>query len=159
MTGVQTCALPIYQVYFLVKQKLGEGSVEDIINLHIVKHRSGPCATISFRWQGSMVKFTPLSFEETRNLKQQKSTVEQAVAASKNAEDSNEDSKKNDNPEDIDYKVDDEDKTPPPVTGETTIIYNENEGSNYSLGDEPNWGAEYDKATNVSNINIPTGEE
>ena len=147
------------QVYFLVKQKLGEGSVEDIINLHIVKHRSGPCATISFRWQGSMVKFTPLSFEETRNLKQQKSTVEQAVAASKNAEDSNEDSKKTDNPEDIDYKVDDEDKTPPPFTGETTIIYNENEGSNYSLGDEPNWGAEYDKATNVSNINIPTEEE
>lgn len=144
------------QVYFLVKQKLGEGSVEDIINLHIVKHRSGACGTISFKWQGNMVKFTPLSIEETRNLKQQKATVNEAIEAGKaNAEQSDTDKNAPVSTEDEtqDYKVQVEDLVPPPPLGETTVTFN---------GDvmtEPDWAAEYSDAVSATNIKIPPTDE
>ena len=144
------------QVYFLVKQKLGEGSVEDIINLHIVKHRSGACGTISFKWQGNMVKFTPLSIEETRNLKQQKATVNEAIEAGKaNAEQSDTDKNAPVSTEDEtqDYKVQVEDLVPPPPLGETTVTFN---GDGMT---EPDWAAEYSDAVSATNIKIPPNDE
>lgn len=144
------------QVYFLVKQKLGEGSVEDIINLHIVKHRSGACGTISFKWQGNMVKFTPLSIEETRNLKQQKATVNEAIEAGKaNAEQSDTDKNASVSAEDEtqDYKVQVEDLVPPPPLGETTVTFN---GDGMT---EPDWAAEYSDAVSATNIKIPPTDE
>ncbi len=144
------------QVYFLVKQKLGEGSVEDIINLHIVKHRSGACGTISFKWQGNMVKFTPLSIEETRNLKQQKATVNEAIEAGKaNAEQSDTDKNAPVSSEDEtqDYKVQVEDLVPPPPLGETTVTFN---GDGMT---EPDWAAEYSDAVSATNIKIPSNDE
>ncbi len=144
------------QVYFLVKQKLGEGSVEDIINLHIVKHRSGACGTISFKWQGNMVKFTPLSIEETRNLKQQKATVNEAIEAGKaNAEQSDTDKNAPVSAEDEtqDYKVQVEDLVPPPPLGETTVTFN---GDGMT---EPDWAAEYSDAVSATNIKIPPTDE
>ncbi len=139
------------QVYFLVKQKLGEGSVEDIINLHIVKHRSGACGTISFKWQGNMVKF-----EETRNLKQQKATVNEAIEAGKaNAEQSDTDKNAPVSTEDEtqDYKVQVEDLVPPPPLGETTVTFN---GDGMT---EPDWAAEYSDAVSATNIKIPPNDE
>ncbi len=144
------------QVYFLVKQKLGEGSVEDIINLHIVKHRSGACGTISFKWQGNMVKFTPLSIEETRNLKQQKATVNEAIEAGKaNADQSDTDKNAPVSTEDEtqDYKVQVEDLVPPPPLGETTVTFN---GDGMT---EPDWAAEYSDAVSATNIKIPPNDE
>ncbi len=144
------------QVYFLVKQKLGEGSVEDIINLHIVKHRSGACGTISFKWQGNMVKFTPLSIEETRNLKQQKATVNEAIEAGKaNAEqsDTNKNAPVSTEDETQDYKVQVEDLVPPPPLGETTVTFN---GDGMT---EPDWAAEYSDAVSATNIKIPPNDE
>ncbi len=144
------------QVYFLVKQKLGEGSVEDIINLHIVKHRSGACGTISFKWQGNMVKFTPLSIEETRNLKQQKATVNEAIEAGKaNAEQSDTDKNAPVSTEDEtqDYKVQVEDLVPPPPLGETTVTFNDDGMT------EPDWAAEYSDAVSATNIKIPPNDE
>ncbi len=144
------------QVYFLVKQKLGEGSVEDIINLHIVKHRSGACGTISFKWQGNMVKFTPLSIEETRNLKQQKATVNEAIEAGKaNAEQSDTDKNAPVSTEDEtqDYKVQVEDLVPPPPLGETTVTFNDDGMT------EPDWAAEYSDAVSATNIKIPPTDE
>lgn len=144
------------QVYFLVKQKLGEGSVEDIINLHIVKHRSGACGTISFKWQGNMVKFTPLSIEETRNLKQQKATVNEAIEAGKaNAEQSDTDKNAPVSTEDKtqDYKVQVEDLVPPPPLGETTVTFNDDGMT------EPDWAAEYSDAVSATNIKIPPTDE
>lgn len=144
------------QVYFLVKQKLGEGSVEDIINLHIVKHRSGACGTISFKWQGNMVKFTPLSIEETRNLKQQKATVNEAIEAGKaNSEQSDTDKNAPVSTEDEtqDYKVQVEDLVPPPPLGETTVTFN---GDGMT---EPDWAAEYSDAVSATNIKIPPTDE
>ncbi len=144
------------QVYFLVKQKLGEGSVEDIINLHIVKHRSGACGTISFKWQGNMVKFTPLSIEETRNLKQQKATVNEAIEAGKaNSEQSDTDKNAPVSTEDEtqDYKVQVEDLVPPPPLGETTVTFN---GDGMT---EPDWAAEYSDAVSATNIKIPPNDE
>ncbi len=144
------------QVYFLVKQKLGEGSVEDIINLHIVKHRSGACGTISFKWQGNMVKFTPLSIEETRNLKQQKATVNEAIEAGKaNAEQSDTDKNASVSTEDEtqDYKVQVEDLVPPPPLGETTVTFNDDGMI------EPDWAAEYSDAVSATNIKIPPTDE
>ncbi len=144
------------QVYFLVKQKLGEGSVEDIINLHIVKHRSGACGTISFKWQGNMVKFTPLSIEETRNLKQQKATVNEAIEAGKaNAEqsDTNKNASVSTEDETQDYKVQVEDLVPPPPLGETTVTFN---GDGMT---EPDWAAEYSDAVSATNIKIPPNDE
>ena len=45
--------------FYSIKQKISESSIDEIIDLHIVKHRSGACGKISFKWEGSMVKFTP----------------------------------------------------------------------------------------------------
>lgn len=70
------------QVYFLVKSKGQEGQDIEIIDLHVVKNRSGRCDKISFKWQGSMVKFTPVTVEEAKYIKQ--STASEVVAEASN---------------------------------------------------------------------------
>ncbi|MDE6967712.1 MAG: replicative DNA helicase, partial [Clostridia bacterium] len=130
------------QVYFLVKQKNSEGDIQ-VIDLHIVKHRSGSTGKISFKWEGSMVKFTPLSFEEARNMKQAKSTVEEAIAKgqSANAEGS---ANTNVNPTEEVERISVEDLTPPPADNSfaSEFIPPAESGSG-----EPDWGAEFDNIT------------
>lgn len=119
------------QVYFLVKQKVGEGSVDEIINLHIVKHRSGACGTISFKWQGNMVKFTPLSIEEAKSMKHQQAIVDKAIAAGEKAAAAvSTPIAEGDVDVSADYKIDIEDMTPPPEEGEAAM-------------NEPDWGKEF----------------
>ena len=69
------------QVYFLVKDKGQEGNEFEVIDLHIIKHRSGECGKLSFKWEGSMVKFTPVTVEEAKHFKQNAAidTVSQAA--------------------------------------------------------------------------------
>ncbi len=78
------------QVYFLVKDKGQEGNEFEVIDLHIIKHRSGECGKISFKWEGSMVKFTPVTVEEVKFFKKNadNDTVAKAAAYSKNPSDS-----------------------------------------------------------------------
>lgn len=143
------------QVYFLIKQKVSESTTDDIIDLHIVKHRSGACGKISFKWEGSMVKFTPITSEEVRNIKQASKTVDEAIAAANalEAEKKEELKKSGDttdfsaNGDDCVDRIDIDDLTPPPDSPNTVVIDNgENAG-------QPDWNAEFDNI--VSNITIP----
>ena len=96
------------QIYFLVKEKGQEDQNMQVIDLHIVKHRSGECGKISFKWEGSMVKFTPITYEEAKYIKQTNSadTINEAIEHSEN----------------LNNKEDRVDMTPPSeVTGD--IIY------------------------------------
>ncbi len=143
------------QVYFLIKQKVSESTTDDIIDLHIVKHRSGACGKISFKWEGSMVKFTPITSEEVRNIKQASKTVDEAIAAANalEAEKKAELAKIGDttdfsaNGDDSVDRIDIDDLTPPPDSPNTIVIDN---GDNAS---QPDWNAEFDSI--VSNITIP----
>ena len=143
------------QVYFLIKQKVSESTTDDIIDLHIVKHRSGACGKISFKWEGSMVKFTPITSEEVRNIKQASKTVDEAIAAANalEAEKKAELAKSGDttdfsaNGDDCVDIIDIDDLTPPPDSPNTIVIDN---GDNAS---QPDWNAEFDSI--VSNITIP----
>ncbi len=143
------------QVYFLIKQKVSESTTDDIIDLHIVKHRSGACGKISFKWEGSMVKFTPITSEEVRNIKQASKTVDEAIAVANalEAEKQAELAKSGNttdfisNGDDCVDRIDIDDLTPPPDSPNTVVIDN---GDNAS---QPDWNAEFDNI--VSNITIP----
>ncbi len=143
------------QVYFLIKQKVSESTTDDIIDLHIVKHRSGACGKISFKWEGSMVKFTPITSEEVRNIKQASKTVDEAIAVANalEAEKQAELAKSGNttdfisNGDDCVDRIDIDDLTPPPDSPNTVVIDN---GDNAG---QPDWNAEFDNI--VSNITIP----
>ena len=156
------------QVYFLIKQKISESSIDEIIDLHIVKHRSGACGKISFKWEGSMVKFTPITSEEVRHIKQAGKTVDEAIAAGKALEQEKaEENKKfdsaNNNNSDNDAnpvdRIDLEELTPPPAITETLVFDNNpskidiNFENDNQMNVEPNWGEELNNIT--SNIIIP----
>lgn len=129
------------QVYFLIKQKMSENSTDDIIDLHIVKHRSGACGKISFKWQGSMVKFTPITNEEVRNIKQATKTVDEAIAAGKalEAEKAAENLKSDDIEGDISVdRIDIEDMMPPPDVQGAVVI-----DSKDDFDVQPNWDEEF----------------
>ncbi len=155
------------QVYFLVKKKAETDGGDEIINLNIVKHRSGPCGVVSFKWEGNMYRFTPTTFEEARNKKQNKEVVEKAIEAGNKAEnDSDVDSQTNQN-EQTDYDnsftnsdelVNIEDKDIPPVSNGTTITYSDDLPQTDSNG-EPNWGSEFDSAVKIKKVPEVLDEE
>lgn len=155
------------QVYFLVKKKAETDGGDEIINLNIVKHRSGPCGVVSFKWEGNMYRFTPTTFEEARNKKQNKEVVEKAIDAGNKAEnDSDVDSQTNQN-EQTDYDnsftnsdelVNIEDKDIPPVSNGTTITYSDDLPQTDSNG-EPNWGSEFDSAVKIKKVPEVLDEE
>lgn len=63
------------QIYFLTKEDKAEGENFDRIDLHIVKNRSGQTdKRISFKWQGDIVKFSPITeriySSETKEVKE-----------------------------------------------------------------------------------------
>ncbi len=155
------------QVYFLVKKKAETDGGDEIINLNIVKHRSGPCGVVSFKWEGNMYRFTPTTFEEARNKKQNKEVVEKAIDAGNKAEnDSDVDLQTNQN-EQTDYDnsftnsdelVNIEDKDIPPVSNGTTITYSDDLPQTDSNG-EPNWGSEFDSAVKIKKVPEVLDEE
>lgn len=57
------------QVYFLVKDDKQVNDELEIVDLVICKHRSGECKTLKYKWEGSMVKFTPISVAEANIIK------------------------------------------------------------------------------------------
>lgn len=140
------------QVYFLVKQRNQEENDVQVIDLHIIKHRSGPCAKISFKWEGSMVKFTPLTLEEAKSIKESSKIVEKAINAS-----TQNDSKVATDNEDVLVsgvdRIDIEDLTPPPIDDNfATSVDFQVENTAQTSDEEPDWGAEFAKAT--SNVVI-----
>lgn len=77
------------QVYFLVKPKNQENNNVEVIDLVMVKNRSGPCEKLSFKWEGNMVKFTPLTISEAKSIKQSQASgvVNEAIEAGKQKDD------------------------------------------------------------------------
>lgn len=161
------------QVYFLVKPKNQENNNVEVIDLAIIKHRSGPCGKISFKWEGNMVKFTPITIEEARNIKQQNGTVQEAIEFSRqNQAEQNKQDEKDINTEQNDNQFIDnsqveenqlatevdveripvENLTPPPTTaqGETTIAMDTG---------EPDWDKEFDVAVSTSTVKTDVVQE
>lgn len=58
------------QVYFLIKDPNQEDSPMEIIDLVILKHRSGERATLHYKWEGSMVRFTAASSDAAKQAKE-----------------------------------------------------------------------------------------
>lgn len=101
------------QVYFLIKDPNQEDSPMEIIDLVILKHRSGERATLHYQWEGSMVRFTPVTGEKVIQIKntnkkpksQEEDSAKQAVDANKNVVEKNADTE----------------NTVPPVNGEIPV--------------------------------------
>ncbi len=116
-----------------------------------------------------MVKFTPITSEEVRHIKQAGKTVDEAIAAGKALEQEKaEENKKfdsaNNNNSDNDAnpvdRIDLEELTPPPAITETLVFDNNpskidiNFENDNQMNVEPNWGEELNNIT--SNIVIPS---
>lgn len=57
------------QVYFLTKEASQPNDEFEVVDLNILKHRSGSTGKINLKWQGNIVKFTPLESAEYFKIK------------------------------------------------------------------------------------------
>ncbi len=157
------------QVYFLVKDKGQEGNEFEVIDLHIIKHRSGECGKISFKWEGSMVKFTPVTVEEAKYFKQNAATDTVARAAAAHAIANNNQSS---------APLEISDKLEPPVVNGASVYGSDNQTiSNIPADteiyrtdvedmqpppeDKPNWANEFDDTVkiDVSKISMSSNDD
>lgn len=144
------------QVYFLIKDDKQENDAYEIMDLVICKHRNGGLATLHYKWEGSMVKFTPVTYEEAKSLKRELKQEENTNEHSNNAK-----------------TVDDEALVPPPPDNGAAFVFNSADEEipqtdieditpilteDIAPPEKPDWDAEFESAVNA-NLKTLTGND